>query len=125
MFGQGVNESQVGLLSADARGGLEQLPEGALTTCVAITIGAEPGLFISLVVSLATTMRTPEHLARLKEAIATLPSETARATARKIDAVMEPFSVFWGTEDGEPYVEWGGSKPGEAPPPFVVRVYGF
>ncbi len=66
--------------------------------------------------------RTPEHLARLEEAIAPLLSFQAKQEARSLDIALEGLSVFWGeNEDGEPYVEWaGGSHLG-----YTIRLTSF
>lgn len=71
------------------------------------------------------TMRSPTHLERLEQAIATIPNEDAKAIARKLDAVLEPYSIFWGEEDGDRFVEWGGAKHGESGPNWHLRLYVF
>ena len=66
-------------------------------------------------------VRTSAHLARLEEALTHLWSDRAKAVARQLDASLAPLSVFWGEEDGEPYVEWAGG----AKEDYVVRLHSF
>ena len=65
--------------------------------------------------------RSAEHLARLEIAVSTLWSEEAKQRARQLDATLEPLSVHWGEDDGEPYIEWWG---GDAMN-YVVRLHNF
>jgi hypothetical protein len=62
---------------------------------------------------------SPEHLARLETAVATLYYEEARQRARQLDAILEPLSLFWGHEGGDPYLEWSGSPEDS----YVIRLH--
>ena len=56
-------------------------------------------------------MRTKEHLDRLNKFITSFENEDSKEAARKVDAVLEPLSVFHQTnEDGEEVITWSGDK---------------